>query len=69
MEDNKLYLFSYYHMSGPPIWKIHLCGNTTFPNVHYISLPSIAATFLTTHLTAVIQPSRYSVFHDRNTLI
>jgi len=30
----------------------------------HTSLPSTAATFLTTHLMVVLQPSGYSVFHD-----
>jgi len=30
----------------------------------YTSLPSTAATFLATCLMAVLQPSRYSVFHS-----
>ena len=29
----------------------------------------MAATFLTTHLTVVLQPSRYSIFHSRDTFI
>ena len=29
----------------------------------------MAATFLTTHLIAVLQPSRYSVFHSKDTPI
>ena len=35
----------------------------------HTSLPSMVATFLTTCLMAVLQPSRYSVFHDGDTLI
>ena len=31
---------------------------------NYTSLPSTAAIFLATCLTVVLQPSRYSVFHD-----
>ena len=33
------------------------------------SLPSMVATFLTTHLMAVLQPFRYSVFHSGDTPI
>ena len=36
---------------------------------NYTSLPSTVATFLTTCLIAVLQPSRYSVFHSRDTPI
>ena len=36
---------------------------------NYTSLPSTAATFLTTCLMVVLQPSRYSVFHGRDTPI
>ena len=52
--------------------QIHLSRNyipivTSFPN--YTSLPSIAATFLTTCLMAVLQLSGYSVFHGGDTPI
>jgi len=46
-----------------PIWKLHPCGDIT------ISSPSTAATFLAIYLTAVLQPSRYSIFHGRDTPI
>ena len=36
---------------------------------NHISLPSTVATFFTTYLTAVMQPSRYSIFHDGDTSI
>jgi len=36
---------------------------------NHTSLPSMVATFLITHLMAVLQPSGYSVFHSRNTPI
>jgi len=36
---------------------------------NHTSLPSMAATFLTTCLMVVLQPSGYSVFHGRNTPI
>ena len=50
----------------------HLSGNyiptvILFPN--YTSLPSMAATFLTTYLIVVLQLSRYSIFHGRDTSI
>jgi len=35
----------------------------------HTSLPSTAAIFLTTYLMVVLQPSRYSVFHDGDTPI
>ena len=43
--------------------------STVMSPLKHTSLPSMAATFLTTHLIAVLQPSRYSVFHDRDTPI
>ena len=36
---------------------------------NHTSLPSMAATFLATHLMVVLKPSRYSIFHSRNTPI
>jgi len=48
---------------SPLIWKLHPCSDIT------TSPPSTAAIFLATHLTAVLQPSRYSVFHGGNTPI
>jgi len=33
------------------------------PPLNPTSLPSTAATFLATHHMAVLQPSRYSIFH------
>jgi len=35
----------------------------------HTSLPSMVATFLATRLMAVLQPSRYSVFHSGDTPI
>ena len=35
----------------------------------HTSLPSTAATYLAMHLIAVLQPSRYSIFHSRDTPI
>ena len=52
--------------------QVHLSGNYILivktPSKH-TSLPSIAATFLATHLMAVLQPSGYSVFHSGDTPI
>ena len=51
---------------------VHPSGNyipTTILSPNYTSLPFIAATFLATCLMVVLQPSRYSVFHGRNTPI
>ena len=36
---------------------------------NYTSPSSMAATFLVTHLITVLQPSRYSIFHSRDTPI
>ena len=36
---------------------------------NYTSLPSMVATFLTTHFMAVLQPSGYSVFYSGDTPI
>jgi len=52
--------------------QVHLSGNyisTAISPPNYTSPPSIAATFLATRLTAVLQPSRYSIFHGRDTPI
>jgi len=52
--------------------QVHLSGNNVpavKPPPNYTSLPSMAATFLTTHLMAVLQPSGYSVFHSGDTPI
>ena len=38
-------------------------------SLNYTSLPSIVAIFLATCFLAVLQPSRYSVFHGRDTPI
>jgi len=52
--------------------QVHLSRNN-IPMVksspEHTSLPSMAATFLATHLIAVLQPSRYSVFHSGDTPI
>ena len=42
---------------------------TVILSPNYTSLPSLAATFLVTCLMAVLQPSRYSIFHGRDTPI
>ena len=50
----------------------HLSGNyipTVISSPNYTSLPSMAATFLTTYFIAVLQSSEYSVFHSRDTSI
>ena len=39
------------------------------PPLNHTSPPSTVATFLATRLMAVLQPSRCSVFHDRDTPI
>jgi len=52
--------------------QVHLPRNyipTVILILNYISLPSIAATFLATCLMAVLQPSGYSVFYGRDILI
>ena len=52
--------------------QVHLSGNNV-PAVelspNYTSLSSTVATFFATHLMAVLQPSRYFIFHDGNTPI
>ena len=52
--------------------QVHLSGNNVpvvKPPLNHTSLPSMVATFLTTRLMVVLQPSRYSVFHDGDTPI
>ena len=52
--------------------QVHLSGNNVSavePPLNHTSPPSMAATFLTTHLIAVLQPSGYSVFYDGDTPI
>jgi len=49
--------------ASPPIWKLYPCG------VKHTSPPSTVATFLVTRLMVVLQPSGYSVFHNRDTPI
>ena len=49
--------------ASPPIWKLHPSG------VKHTSSPSTVATFLTICLMAVLQLSRYSVFHNGDTPI
>ena len=53
------------HLSGKYIPTVILLSQ----NVHYASSPSMAAILLITCLAVVIQPSRYSVFHNGDTLI
>ena len=47
--------------ASPLIWKLHPCGDIIF---NYISLPSMAATFLVTCLKVMLELSEYSIFHD-----
>ena len=52
--------------------QVHLSGNnvpTVKPPLDSTSLPSTVTTLLTTYLMAVLQPSRYSIFHSRDTPI
>jgi len=52
--------------------QVHLSRNyitVVILSPNYTSLPSMMATFPTTYLIAVLQPSGYSVFHGRNTPI
>jgi len=72
-------LLSILHTSSRSLWMLYRChiqvylsGNNV-PAVklppNHTSPPSMAATFLTTCLMAVLQPSGYSVFHSRDTPI
>ena len=50
--------------------QVHLSGNNVpmvIPPSNHTSLPSMVATFLATRL--MVQPSGYSVFHDRVTSV
>jgi len=52
--------------------QVHPSGNyipVVKSSPKYTSLPSTAATFLTTRLMAVLHPSRYSVFYGGDTPI
>ena len=52
--------------------QVHLSRNnipTVKPPLNYTSPPSTVATFLATRHMAVLQPSRYSILHDRDTPI
>ena len=52
--------------------QVHLSRNyipAVISSSNYTSLPFTAATFFTTCLTAVLQPSEYSIFHGGNTPI
>ena len=52
--------------------QVHLSRNnvpTVEPPLNHTSSPSMVATFHATCLMAVLQPSRYSVFHDGDTPI
>ena len=47
--------------TSPPVWKLHSHSEVTSK--------TYKPTFLATHLMVVLQPSRYSVFHSRDTPI
>ena len=52
--------------------QVHLFGNNVpmvKPPPNHTSLPFMMATFLATHLMAVLQPSGYFVFHGGDTPI
>ena len=52
--------------------QVHLSGNnisTVKLPLNHTSLSFMVAIFLATHLMAVLQPSGYSVFHNRDTPI
>jgi len=57
------------------VWQNVICKSTcpenyipaVMPPLNHTSPPSMAATFLITHLMAVLQPSGYSVFHGGDT--
>ena len=56
----------YLSYASLPVQKLHPCSNIIS---NYTSLPSMVATFLTTHLMVVLWPSRYFIFHGRDTPI
>jgi len=52
--------------------QVHLSENyipIVISSPNYTSLPSMVATFLTTHLMVVLQPSGYSIFYGGDTPI
>ena len=52
--------------------QVHLSRNyipVVISSPNHTSPSSMAATFLTTHFMVVLQPSRYFVFHSRDTSI
>ena len=52
--------------------QVYLSGNyipTVILSPNYTSLPFMVATFLITHLMVVLQLSKYSIFHGRDTSI
>jgi len=61
-----LQLKDFMSYTSPLVWK-YIPVVESPPN--HTSLPSMAATFLATCLIAVLQPSRYSVFHSGDTPI
>ena len=71
-----LYKFLYYFilvsflLTLPVICQVHSSRNyipIVISSPSYTSLHSMAATFLAICLTAVLQPSGYSIFYSRNT--
>ena len=73
ISDKSLELvFNFFYFLGTCHMQAHLSGSyistvISFPN--YTSPPSMVAIFLTTCFMAVLQPSGYSVFYDRDTPI
>ena len=62
---DKIYTFNYY-------MQVYLSGNyisMVKSSLKHTSLPSMVAIFLAIYLIAVLQPSRYSIFHSRDTSI
>ena len=55
------FIKNFCHMPSPLVQKLHSCGD--------IVLQLYKPTFLTTHLIVVMQPSRYSISHDKDTPI
>ena len=79
VEERIQYMLSYMQGGLADIWKENIChmqvysSRNDIPGVilipNYTSPPSTVATFLVTCLMAVVQPSRYSVFHSGDTPI
>jgi len=62
----KGWIFLHLSYTSSLTWK-YIPAVESPPN--HTSLPSMAATFLVTRLMAVLQPSRYSIFHGGDTPI